>query len=116
MSTSDNKSSRFSHSAFHGSPIQIANLREAALIDGLSRLAARYGVSFKHLRINANGDFDLATTGRPYGPDLARILTSHGPRCGTGFAVLCEESNWCYMNHFHVQHMLDENLPPPLPE
>jgi len=107
----------YNHSDFQGSPKEVAEKREQALSEGLVRLGAKYGLTFESVRrMNPNGDFSLTLTRIPYGhpqpkygEEFAKILSKYGVFCGNVITHhMHANDNWCYMNHFTVETMLEE--------
>lgn len=101
----------YDHSAFPGKPVQQGDAREAAIADGLRRLAAQHGLAFKEpLHINSLGEFQLfLVDGQRYGEAFAALLCRHRPRCGTAPTRFLDPLNsWCMMNHFDAAAMLTE--------
>lgn len=102
----------YDHIDFPGSPWEQGRTREVALAQGLMRLAEKYEVEFEApLHINSNGEFRLVLAGGArFGDELAGILSKYRPRCGVHPTNHLDGMNgWCYMNHFNVQQMLEEN-------
>ena len=101
----------YDHGEFTGLAVASSVAREIALVEGLRLLASKFGVEFKEpLYINSTGEFSLVTEdGKPYGEELAAILTKHKARTGyPGPNMLTDTANWCMMNHFDVAAMLEE--------
>lgn len=102
---------KYDHGAFAGTPWEQGHAREQALIAGLGRLAAKFGVAFKPYRhINSWGEFDLfLEDGQCYGDEFAALLCKHSPRTGIAPTKYLDGVNsWCMMNHFDVACMLEE--------
>ncbi|WP_455233068.1 hypothetical protein [Geopseudomonas aromaticivorans] len=90
-------------------PVQLADQREAALVDGLHALAANYGLAIEFTHIDANGEMKFTTKGgEPYGEELASWLSTIPRRTGlqpTSTPVL-PSANWGRLNHFDVERLL----------
>jgi hypothetical protein len=95
-------------------PVEFANRRETAIVEGLHALAAHFGKEIDFTRIDANGELDFNIKGAArgmggaYGEDLAEILSRVPRRTGvisTDAAVL-PENNWCRINHFDAETLL----------
>lgn len=102
--------SKYDHASFPGKPLQQGGLREAALADGLRKLATKYGFTFKEpLHINTLGEFNLFLVQGTYGEEFVALLNKHSPRTGLYPTKFIDPSNsWCMMGHFDVALMLDE--------
>lgn len=95
-------------------PVQLADARESALIQGLNGLAAEYGREIEPTRIDANGEMNFFMKGsaegrgQPYGPELAAWLSTIATRTGTDPKKGPTEpgSNWCRIHHFEVERLL----------
>ena len=95
-------------------PVQLADAREAGLVEGLYGLAAEYGVHIAFTCINSNGEmaFNVKSgyngCSGIYGEQLASWLSRVPHRYGlaaTDSPVLPENS-WCWINHFDVERLL----------
>jgi len=97
-------------------PVQFANAREHALVEGLHGLAAQYGKQLRHTSIDANGELAFIIEGPvsgrgacgQYGEELSALLTTVPTRTGVvAFArKVLPENGWCYINHFVVEKLL----------
>jgi len=95
------------------SPVDEAIRREKALADGLRRLAKDKGKTFEEpLQITSLGEFLLVARGG-FGGDIAVLLNaSGGARTGINPTRYLEATNnWCYLNHFAAQSILEKVYP-----
>lgn len=99
-------------------PVQFADARETALIEGLRALAAESGRELGFTRIDARGEIAVNVVGpegdgpgRPsgqYGEELAAWLSTVPRRTGTApyDGPVLPENGWCRINHFDVERLL----------
>ena len=99
-------------------PFQAGYKRETLLAAGLRTLASRFGLRFREpLYIDTNGEFslvccsDIVGKAPCYGQPFVDLLNKHNPRTGVYPTKYMDPSNnWCRINHFDVERMLNEGL------
>lgn len=95
-------------------PVEFANLREKAIVEGLHALAAHFGKDIDYTYIDANGELNFFIKGASqglggeYGEDLAELLSVIPRRTGVAptDARVLPENNWCRINHFDAEYLL----------
>ncbi|NTF18072.1 hypothetical protein G6L37_06615 [Agrobacterium rubi] len=95
-------------------PLEFANLREKAIVEGLHALAGYYDKEIDYTYIDANGELNFfikgASQGRggEYGEDLAEMLSRVSRRTGISStkSPVLPENNWCRINHFEAERLL----------
>lgn len=98
-------------------PWETGQKREQLLASGLRTLGAKFGLLFREpLYIDTNGEFSLVVDHdvRGYGQPFVDLLNKHNPRTGIKPTKYMDpRNNWCRINHFDVERMLNEALPLP---
>jgi hypothetical protein len=96
-------------------PVDLSRAREAALIEGLQALADAYGKTLMPPSIDGRGDMSFTLSppngGPTYGVDLAawlnEIPVAYGMTNHMQGHVL-PQNNWCRINHFNVERLLEK--------
>jgi hypothetical protein len=100
-------------------PVQLADQRETALVEGLHGLAEEYGRKLCYTRIDAHGEMNFNIVGADgeganrangrYGEELAEWLSQVPRRTGVNStnAPVLPENGWCRINHFDVERLLN---------
>jgi len=107
-------------------PVQLGDAREKALVEGLHGLAAEYGREIEFTMINGANNGDMKFVIKPsrpgqydgtYGEELAAWLSMVPRRTGITYtdAPVLPQNNWCYINHFAVEHLLTEIVAKQMP-
>lgn len=100
------------------SPYAAGREREKLLALGLRLLGQQFSIKFKEpLQIDANGEFSLVCETDIvgmlpfYGVAFVALLNKHNPRTGIlPTKHMDPANNWCRINHFDVERMLNEDL------
>ena len=94
-------------------PVQRGDKREAILADFLVALGKEFDVKIQRSRIDANGEMninvDTSEGYGTYGDEFAALISTQPRRTGiypTEVAML-PENNWCKMNHFSVEKLME---------
>lgn len=101
-------------------PFELGRRREQRLAQELIALAKKHGVVLREpLQIDTNGEYCLAVSNGSVndGPSdpcgdfgaLAKVLSKYRPRTGARPSKVYSYDGWCYMNHFDVEKMIEEN-------
>lgn len=96
-------------------PVQLGDARESALIEGLQALADAYGKTLTPTRIDGRGDMEFTLSppngSQSYGAELAawlnEIPVAYGMTNHMQGHVL-PQNNWCRINHFNVERLLEK--------
>lgn len=99
-------------------PWEVGRHRENMLAGGLRELAMLHGIRFREpLYIDGNGEFslvccsDIVGKAPCYGQPFVALLNKHNPRTGIyPTKYMDPRNNWCRINHFDVECMLNEGL------
>ncbi|MEX3984199.1 hypothetical protein AB4Y45_35170 [Paraburkholderia sp. EG287A] len=88
--------------------MQHAAAREAALIKGVTALAASMGVTLDPMfRIDARGELHIAAKKGNFGPEFSDALNAHcRARLGVATVPMADTSTWCYINHFDIEKLV----------